>query len=168
MINPNTYNHHEQHVSEDVNDKLTPPKGWIAVTHVVDEKPRTEAEKHWEEMVMRYLPIATKLSENLVDAIEHRTSIIVPESYLRIETDTKFHVVLLVKDNLFHVPEMAIAHILADEYTQTETRFDLHFTFSVLTEFNRRLALYPDEYKLKHDHHLRKTQAGIFPSFAMK
>ena len=143
---------HIPHVSESVNDKLVPPSGWYAPDENEEERQAMVNEEEEEQEVINHLPLAAKVAEDLVDIIEKRTPIRIPESYMRVETDTKFHVVFLVDNEDYHAPEMAIAHILADSARKNEERFDIRFTFSVQVEFLKKCALYPGGYKLKHDH----------------
>ena len=137
-----------QQISESVNDKLVPPTGWAIVEEDL-EKPENKKEKEAEGKVIKNLPEATKLTERLVSDIERKSGIPIPEMYLRVDADTTFHVVLLVSQENFHAPKMAIAHILVDEYTNFQKDFDIHFTFSVQTEYARRAQLFENDYKLK-------------------
>ena len=165
MIDTNNGSHH---VSEVVNDMLIPPTGWFVPDNRVEDEKASVDEAEVENVVIKNLPLAAHITEALVDAIQTRTNIVIPESYLRIETDTKFHIVFLVDTTVFHSPEMVIANILAHDCTENEERFDIHFSFSVQTEFIRKCALYPQQYKLKREHHVSKVHTGAYPHFLFR
>ncbi len=125
-----------------------PPEGWFSPEET-DAQKANQPEEEDEKFVFKNLPIATKRAENLVAEIEDKTGILIPEIYLRITNDTTFHFLLLVNYDSFHAPEMAAAQILAEEFTRGEEGFDIHFAFSVITEFSKRSQESIDKFHLK-------------------
>lgn len=136
-------------LSEDINDKLSPPEGWQIVTDT-PEGLQVQEETELETKIFKYLPKAAKCAERLVAAITEKTDVEIPETYLRVEAEATFHVLLLVSKDDFHVPQMAIARLLAEEFTKEETRFDIHFSFSIWTDFEQLRSVAPGNYRLKH------------------
>ena len=136
-------------VPKDINDNLPPPEGWQVVTDI-PEGLHAPDEKELENKIFRYLPEAAKCAELLVTAITDKTDIKIPETYLRVESEAIFHVLLLVGIDDFHAPQMAVARLLAEECTKEETRFDIHFSFSIWTDFEQHRSVVPGNYRLKH------------------
>ena len=139
-----------QLVREQINNWLVPPAGWQTTEEFRKDQTTAEDEKRSEDFVFRNLPLAAKDAEALVEKIDQYTSIAIEEYYLRVEEDTTFHILLLVSASDFHAPQMARAQLLAEDCTRNEERFDIHFTFSIHTEYLRKSALFPNDYKLMH------------------
>jgi len=152
-------------VSGEINDRLQPPPGWFIPgdAEAKQSRLRNENEQKSEKAVFEHLPAAAKWAEQLVAAIENKTNIEIPETYMRVEADTKFHVLLLVNPDDFHAPQMAVARILAEEFTKMEDRFDIHYSFSTWTGFENYRAIFTNDYKLKHLNH----EPGIYTPDAL-
>ncbi len=133
------------------NDRLEAPKGWFTAeelekNYVTNTNERPE---ETELFIKHNLPMAAKRAERLIDTLERKLNIEVPESYLRVRADTAFQVLLLVKHDDFVSPKIAAARLLAEEYSRTEA-YDICFTFSVISESVVNTLVLPNEYKLKH------------------
>lgn len=126
-----------------------PPEGWFTPDEVVEIHLTTLQDEADQDFVLISLPKATEKAEKLVEDIERKTGIIVPESYMRVANDTCFHFLLLVDAVDYRSPGMSLASIIADEHTRVEERFDIHFSFSVNSEFAKRSQYNADEYSLK-------------------
>jgi hypothetical protein len=128
---------------------ITPPAGWIIPEEVTAAQKMSQEEKETEDFVLGNLPIATARAEKLVQEIEQKTNMEIPELYLHIADDASFHFMLLVDQESFHSPGMAAAHIIAEKAAKNAHGFDTHFTFSVLEEFAKTGHFNGEEYIMK-------------------
>jgi|GEM_PF-2807858 len=141
-----------QKVEEDIKGKLTIPAGWLTVEELEKKHIRDEEVdiKEFEESVSRYLPLATKRAEKLINDLNEKLNIRIPISYLSIENSTTFHVVMLVAQEDYLAPEMQKARLLVEKDKSQDREFDMHYVFTVGTEYMQRSSIIPNSYKLKH------------------
>lgn len=134
-----------------VNEQLEAPKGWFTAEEL--ERSYTsngnERPAETELFIKEHLPMAAKRTERLIDALERKFNIPVPESYLRVRADGVFQVLLMVRQSDYISPKIAAARILADEYARTNL-YDICFTFSNQAERAMSNHAVVNGYRLKH------------------
>jgi hypothetical protein len=110
---------------------ITSPPGWVSTT-TKNNKLKAEittAEDGKQSFANQYLPGAAARAEQLINALNKELGIQVPVSYMRIETGTLFHVLLLIDLEDFHSPKLQAARLLAGKYSNTEDSYDIKFSF---------------------------------------
>jgi hypothetical protein len=122
-------------------NQLMSPKGWVSTGYQKGTSKRDDSEK-------QNLPLAAARAEQLIDALKEELSIAVPVSYMRIETGTLYHILLLITKFDFLSPKIQAARILAEKYSKTDGAYDIRFSFGIESELMNSLK--NNEYKLKH------------------
>ncbi len=126
------------------------PNGWFTAEEleqtVVNTNERPEESKLY---IKEHLPMAAKRAERLIDALQKKLNIEVPESYLRVRADGVFQILLLVSQADYISPKIAAARILAEEFARTNA-YDICFTFSVQSQNVLSNTALANGYKLKH------------------
>jgi len=134
------------------NKDITPPPGWLTL----EELEKAEKEKdstelmEFEQSVSRFLPLAAKRAEALINLLGQRLNMIIPMSYLTIENSTTFHSVMLVSQEDYLSPEMQAARLLTKKDREKNKDFDMHYTFTVGVEYLLKNSMTANSYQLKN------------------
>ena len=141
-----------QKVDEEIKGKLTIPAGWLTVEELEKKQVRDEEEDMvaYEESVSRFLPLATKRAEMLINDLNEQWNIVIPISYLTIENKTTFHVTMLVGQEDYLSPRLQAARLLIETDKMKDREFDMHYVLTVGTEYMQRNVLLTNSYRLKH------------------
>ena len=123
-------------------NQVMSPKGWVSTGY----QKGTNAKR--DDSEKQNLPLAAARAEQLIDALQEELSISVPVSYMRIETGTLYHILLLISKFDFLSPKIQAARILAEKYSKTDGAYDIRFSFGIESELMNSLK--NNEYKLKH------------------
>ncbi len=122
--------------------QLISPKGWVATGFQ-----RSNPSKN-EEVEPVNLPMAAGRVEQLIDALKEELSITVPVSYMRIESGTVYHILLLISKFDYLSPKIQAARILAEKYSKTDGSYDIRFSFGIESEIMTSNRY--NEYRLMH------------------
>jgi hypothetical protein len=136
-------------VAERIEKEILPPRGWHKTKASNTGADAGADEAQVEHFVIDNLPKATQSIEKLTEKIRLKTGIVISEVYLRIADDASFHFLVLVDESVFHSPEIAAAHILAEELEKSTTSYDIHITFNVQKEFDKLNSHEEGNYLLK-------------------
>jgi len=129
---------------------LQSPAGWVTTgIHVINLNAKSGDEDEGMTLYDLNLPKAAKLTEQLIDALQEGLSIDVPVSYMRVERNTAFHILLLIKDYDFHSPKIVSARILAEKFARTGG-FNIKFVFAIESENRMSNTMTFGGYKLMH------------------
>ncbi len=110
---------------------ITLPDGWT-----VDDlnEPQLSSYKQPEEFaksIQATLPEAARTVEQLVAALYAQLDIYVPVTYMVINSDTDFHIFLLVDETTYHSPHRVAADLLCEKYTGMNSNISLRFMFTI-------------------------------------
>lgn len=136
-------------VAERIEKEILPPRGWHKMTETNAGASTEQDEAEVDHFVIDNVPKATQSIEKLTEKIRQKTGIAISEVYLRIANDASFHFLVLVDESVFHSPEMAAAHLLAEEITKSTTSYDMHITFNVQKEFAKLNSHVEGNYLMK-------------------
>jgi hypothetical protein len=133
---------------------ITPPPGWLTIDQLakLEQQKENDDLKQFEQSVSHFLPMAAKRTQDLIDLLDRRLNIKVPISYLTIENATTFHATMLLDQGDYLSPEMQAARILTEKDKQKNSDFDMHYTFTVGTEYMQRSSVTANanSYQLKN------------------
>lgn len=147
------------HTSSRELDQLISPAGWVTTT-LKNKNLKTEPVQPPapdEAFISHNLPLAAARAEQLIDALDRELTIPVPVSYMRIETGSLFHILLLISREDFLSPKIQAARLLADKYAKTDGNYDIRFSFAVESENLVNTSSKFSEYKLMH---VRNTETN--------
>ena len=137
-----------QQVSDFPNIMIPSPQGWVTTgIHVIN---LNEKKLQTEEPVAlpdNNLSLAAKRTEQLIEALKGGLSIDVPISYMRVEKETMFHILLLISESDFHSPKIVAARMLAEKFARTE-EYDIKFVFAIESENRMNHTIRFGGYKL--------------------
>jgi len=136
--------------SRELDNQMSSPSGWVTTT-LKNKNLKTEAAPEEDQKFIDHnLPLAAARAEQLIDALGEELSIPVPVSYMRIETGSLFHILLLISREDFLSPKIQAARLLADKYAKTDGNYDIRFSFAVESENLVNTHTKFSEYKLMH------------------
>lgn len=127
------------------------PIGWVTTTLKNKNLNKAESAPQEDEAFINHnLPLAATRAEQLIDALDEELTIPVPVSYMRIETGSLFHILLLISREDFLSPKIQAARLLADKYAKTDGNYDIRFSFAVESENLINTHSKFNEYRLMH------------------
>ncbi len=130
--------------------RATPPRGWSVNTGETIDEP-SERELFLDTQNLKNnLPLAAKTATDLIKRLMDKFDICVPEAYLRIEEKKTFHFLLFVNQVDYHSPKIYAARMFVNDFTKTEVRFDMRFSFCNLDENAQKSIITASGYNLKH------------------
>ena len=112
-------------------DMIPSPQGWITTgIHIIN----LNAKKiKANDASVDNLTLAARQTEQLIDALKEGLSVDVSVSYMRVETDFLFHILLLICEDDFHSPKIVSSRMLAEKFTKTEG-YEIKFAFAIESE----------------------------------
>ena len=128
------------------------PPGWVTTT-LKNKNLKAESippEEDEKKFLNEHLPAAAARAEELIDALNAELAIPVPVSYMRVETGSLFHILLLTDMDSFLSPKIQAARLLADKYSKTNGDYDIRFSFAVESENFISTHTKFSEYRLMH------------------
>jgi hypothetical protein len=129
---------------------LTAPNGWTRVDKEEYLLPAVgDDTRVSEKLLSQNLEKVAQLTDRLIREVSAK-NIEVYVAYLKVEKISQFRVLLLVDQQVFHMPKIQAAHILAEEISTEDHDIDVHFMFSVQSEFVIQENLFSTGYILKH------------------
>ena len=129
---------------------VSSPEGWITTgIHVVNLNSKTSGKQEEQQLLDTNLSHAAKLTEQLIDGLKEGMGVEVPVSYMRVEKNTSFHILLLLNDFDFHSPKIVSARLLAERFAKTEG-FHVRFVFAIESENRMNNTIKFGGYKLMH------------------
>lgn len=108
------------------------PQGWVTTgIHVIDLNAKRE---NGDAIALRTknLGLAAKCTEHMIKTLAETLGIEVSVSYMRIETDTLFHFLLIINEQDFH-SKIISARMLAEQFSKTEG-YEIKFVFAIDSE----------------------------------
>ncbi len=124
------------------------PAGWETTNEVKETYINNGNRDSDIAFLEKYLPLAADKVENYVAVVAERLDIVIRESYLRLQNGI-FHVLFLMDDETFHSPEKTAARMIAQHLLRPD-EFDMHFTFSITTEYIKRGDVMPNTYEMRY------------------
>ena len=124
--------------SSDLTKGIHAPEGWDMI---VDVNPNNAQElrqfENLKKKVAVYLPFITKRLEVFKARAERIAHIIIPSSYVYVDADGSFEVILLVNKEDFLSPDMIGLRLDAAGYLQSIGDMNMRFKFTVSEEYNK-------------------------------
>jgi len=134
------------------NSTANAPTGWLTIKDLEQSNVKEQKEKlrEPEQSVSKYFPLAAKRVQKLIDQLKERLNMSIPLSYLKIENNSTFHVTMLVSQSTFLSPEMQAAKLLIAKERAEKQEFDMHYTFTVGSEFMLKNSMAPNSYEIRN------------------
>jgi len=124
------------------------PQGWVTTgIHIINVNSLKEQPDAAASQYDHNLSLAAKHTERLIDALKEGLDIEVFVSYMRVETEMMFHILLLIGGEDFHSSKIIAARILAEEFEKTEG-YKIKFVFAIESENRMRHVMKFGGYKL--------------------
>ena len=125
-------------VSDEIISDMQPPRGW----DIIEEKEmviadHVRAAEQLKQAVSKRLNIVTERVEQFVDRSYKDFNILIYETYIFIDADAAFHIMLLVKKDDYISSHMVALKILAKELLTTDEDVDMRFKFTIADEYFR-------------------------------
>ena len=144
--------------SREIDNQMISPTGWVTTTLKNKNLKAESAPAEDEKFINHNLPLAAARAEQLIDALNEELAIPVPVSYMRIETGSLFHILLLISREDFLSPKIQAGRLLADKYAKTDGNYDIRFSFAVDSENLVNTHTKFIEYKLMHVRNAENTE----------
>lgn len=140
-------------------NSIVPPQGWFPEEEILYSKNINDSTlQSFQQTVSTTLPEAAKRSEELIDTLNDRLGIDVSISYLSVDIDANYHVLLLVTERDYHSPNIRAARLLAEKFVGNSSNLAIRYTFTVGRE--RIMSHFTTtDYRLKYVHHMEPSPA---------
>ena len=124
-------------ISDHAVSKVKPPNGWIIVDLLQKPGPviDTPDEDKLTAIIDANLPYVAKRVEMLVLSLDHNLNFSVHETYIAIDADAAFHIILLFSREDYFSPKIQRAKILAEEYLGGTDSVGVRFTFTISDDY---------------------------------
>jgi len=149
--------HSIEEASDNIISHITPPAGWaIAEETSASAEEAADDEARLKKIVSQNLSFVTGRVEAFVDMAYNDFNILIFESYIFIDADAAFHMMLLVNHEDLVSPHMVALKIQAKEQLTTDEDVSMRFQFTNSEEYARfhdtQLA-YKLRYMYRHPAH---------------
>lgn len=125
---------------------MPPPAGW----DLADYPEVTIHERDYNSSLKENTRLACREAVEVINKIQSELNIHIPESYMRVDLDNTFHVLLLTSQDDFLSPKLQAAKIVTERYSRAERRFDIRFSFTNLEENTHKSTILDNGYMLKY------------------
>ena len=147
-----------EEASDHIISNITPPAGWTVAEEVntATEEIVEDEEARLKRIVNQNLEFVTGRVEAFVDMAYKDFNILIFESYIFIDADAAFHIMLLVNHEDLVSPHMIALKIQAKEQLTTDEDVSMRFQFTNAEEYARfhdTQRTYKLRYMYKHPAH---------------
>ncbi len=115
--------------------------GWVTTDVHVDTQASSLANN---------LPSAARRAEQLMEALEDELSVKVSVSYMRVETDALFHVLMLICKEDFLSSKIQAARVISERFARAGNSYDIRFSFAIESENMMENIIKFHGYRLLH------------------
>ncbi len=103
-----------------------------------------------EASLAQNLPLAARRADQLMDALETELAMEVSVSYMRIETNMLFHILLLVSREDFLSSKIQEARAIAERFARINSSYEVRFAFAIESENMMENIIKFNGYRLLH------------------
>ena len=150
--------HSIEETSDNIISHINPPAGWTIAEEAAISKEEVidDEEARMKKIVDEHMAFVTGRVESFVDMAYRDFNILIFESYIFIDADAAFHIMLLVNQADLVSPHMVALKIHAKDQLTTDEDVSMRFKFTNAEEYARfhdTHRIYKLRYVYRHPSH---------------